>query len=87
MADLIGLTEDGLRHVVETVVSEVLDRTDERRAKINGRIGLTEPRAAAAIDVAPHVLRDCRLRDEIAATKVGKRWIYSREVLENFLNK
>ena len=42
------------------------------------RLGFTEPEAAAAIGVRSHVLRDARLRGNIPARRVGKRYIYSR---------
>jgi hypothetical protein len=48
-------------------------------------LGYTEGEAAAMIGVARHVLRDCRLRGEITARRVGKRFVYSRSTILRFL--
>jgi hypothetical protein len=42
-----------------------------------------EPR----LGVKPHVLRDCRLRGEIAARRVGSRFVYERASLIEWLRK
>lgn len=74
-----------LKPLIRAAVEEVLDRlhTDEKR--LADRLGYTEPEAAALIGVEPHVLRDCRLRGEIAGRLVGKRIVYSRQALLRFL--
>ena len=59
--------------------------TSQQEAGLPGRIGYTEPEAATLVGVRPHVLRDCRLRGEISARRVGRRLIYSRDELERFL--
>jgi hypothetical protein len=37
--------------------------------------------------VSWHCLRDCRLRGEIKASRVGRNWIYSRRDLAQFLEQ
>lgn len=74
-----------LRPLIATVVEITQDSIAQREAKLGDRIGYTEPEASAAIGVAPHVLRDCRLRGEISARKVGCRYVYSRQSLVRFL--
>ena len=51
------------------------------------RLAYTEQEAAQQMGIAQHVLRDARLRGEIVARKLGKRWLYSREVLIDFLRR
>ncbi len=74
-----------LAPLVRAVVAEVLAQTEADQAKLNGRLGYTEPEAAALLGVARHTLRDCRLRGEIQARMVGKRYVYSRDALLRFL--
>lgn len=76
-----------LKPIVETVVDEVLARAETALARAGDRLGYTEPEAAALIGVEPHVLRDCRLRGELHARKVGKRYVYERSVLVKFLRE
>ncbi len=78
--------EASLHPLVDAVVAAAIERLDDNRVKLNGRLGYTEPEAAALIGVQPHVLRDCRLRGEISAKKVGKRYIYGRSALEELLD-
>lgn len=83
----LDLDEKDLRPIVAAVVAETLDRMDFDRAKLNGRIGFTEPEAAGLLGVQSYVLRDARLRGEISARKVGRRFVYSRAALEKYLDK
>jgi hypothetical protein len=68
---------DDLRPIIERTVSETIAQLDAERRKVNGRLGYTEPEAAAALGIQRHALRDARLRGEIAASKIGKRIVYS----------
>ena len=43
----IQFDQDDLRPLVHLAVAEALDRMEEERAKLNGRLALTEPEAAA----------------------------------------
>jgi len=83
----LTLSEADLRPIVQAVVDEVLERTQAERAGFGGRLGFTEPEAAALLGVKPHVLRDARLRGEIVARRVGKRYLYSRAALLGFLRE
>jgi hypothetical protein len=75
-----------LRPVIAEAVRETIQQIQADDAKIGtGRLGYTEPEAAAALGVPTHVLRDCRLRHEISARKVGCRYVYARESLARFL--
>lgn len=76
---------EGLRPLIAAAVRETLDEIQASDAKLGDRLGHTEPEAAALLGVAPHVLRDCRLRGEISARRVGARYIYSRAALLEFL--
>jgi hypothetical protein len=76
-----------LRPVIAEIVRAVLDEIDADQAKLNGRLGYGESEAATLLGVERHVLRDCRLRGQIHARRIGKRVVYSRAALENFLQK
>jgi hypothetical protein len=75
---------DDLRPIVEAVVMETLQAMGDQQP--NSRLGYTESEAAEAIGVKNHVLRDARLRGEIKARKVGKRYVYAADELRRFLN-
>jgi hypothetical protein len=76
-----------LQPVVDAVVRATLDLIRDSEAKLTDRLGYLEPEAAAICGVERHVLRDCRLRGEIAARKIGKRIVYSRDALIRFLSE
>ena len=61
----IQFDQDDLRPLVHLAVAEALDRMEEERAKLKGRLALTEPEAAVLLGVKPYVLRDCRRRGEL----------------------
>jgi hypothetical protein len=73
--------------VIRQVITAVLDELRADEAKVDGRIGYTEPEAAALLGIERHALRDCRLRGEIEASKVGKRIVYERHELMAFLRR
>jgi excisionase family DNA binding protein len=80
--DLAGL----LREVVREAVREALaQHAAADSAVAGGRLAYPEAEAAALLGVQRHTLRDCRLRGEIAARRVGKRWVYSRDTLVRWL--
>lgn len=83
----IEFDEDALRPLVKLAVAEALDRLEEERAKLQGRLAFTEPEAAALLGVKAHVLRDCRRRGEIEGTKVGSKIVYARDELKKFLER
>jgi hypothetical protein len=74
---------EGTRQLIREVVGQVL-------AEINwpvGRVALDEAEAAAACGVSRHVLRDLRLAKRIAATRLGRRIVYTRAQLVDGLAK
>ena len=80
---------DSLKPLIAEAVRATLVEVDAKTAArncLNGKLGYTEQEAAALLSVAPHVLRDVRLRGEIHARKVGRRYVYSREALVQFLD-
>jgi len=78
---------DELRPLVQLAVAEALERMEEERAKLAGRLAYTEPEAAALLGVKPYVLRDCRRRGELDGAKVGSKIVYTRAELLGFLER
>ena len=87
MSVRIQFDPDDLRPLVALAVAEALDRMEEERAKFQGRLAFTEPEAAVLLGVKPHVLRDCRRRDELQGAKVGSKIVYTRADLIEFLER
>ena len=77
---------DVLQAFAKAVADELERRQLDGSSLPSGRIGFPEAEAAESIGVPRHVLRDCRLRGEIAARKVGRSYVYSRDALIDFLN-
>lgn len=71
---------DDLKPVIAEVVAELLERFGN-----DDRIGFTETEAAQLLGVARHVLRDERLKGRVRHGKVGRRVIYSRRQLLEFV--
>lgn len=76
-----------LRPLIVEAVRATLVEVQVEQEKLNGRIGYPEAEAAALLGVERHILRDCRLRREIAGRTIGRRVVYSREALVAFVNK
>ena len=68
-----------IREAVKAVLDEL--RADDAKIGSNDRIGFTEVEAAGLLGIQPYVLGDARRRGEIKATRVGKKFIYSRTAL------
>jgi len=83
----VKLSRDDIVPIVEAAVAATLERIEGDRAKLNGQLAYTEAQAAALLNVQRHVLRDCRLRGEIAGVKVGARIQYERGELLAFLER
>ena len=83
----IQFDRDALRPLVRLAVAEAMERLEEERAKLNGRLAYTEPEAAVLLGVKPHVLRDCRRRGELHGAKVGSKIVYTRADLLDFLER
>lgn len=81
----LQLDADDLRPLVRLVVQEVLAEVEADHAKLDGGLGYSEPEAAALLGIQRHALRDCRLRGEVRASKIGKRIVYPREALLSLL--
>ncbi len=76
-----------LRPVIEQVVAETVAQLGAEQSKFNGRIAYTEPEAAALLGVQAHVLRDLRRMGGIEASRLGKRIVYMRADLIEFLER
>jgi hypothetical protein len=77
---------EGLRPLIAEVVRAVMAELSPQAASPgNKRLAFNEPEAAAQLGVAPHVLRDARLRGEIKHTKVGGRIMYTQQQLLDYL--
>lgn len=74
-----------LKPVIHAAVVAVLEELQAKAGPLGDRLAFPEAEAAALLGVAPHVLRDCRLRGEIAGRLVGKKIVYSRDSLLRFL--
>lgn len=81
----ISFSEADLRPLIETIVAATLARLESEREGTGDRLAYTEPEAAALLGIRPHVLRDARLRGEIAASRVGKRLLYEKAELLRLL--
>ena len=81
----LQLEADDLRPLVRIVVTEVIERLEAGRAKLEGRLAYTEPEAL--LGVQPHVLGDARRRGEVVGTRVGKRILYERDQLLDLLKR
>jgi hypothetical protein len=76
-----------LRPLVEQVVIEAIERLEVARAQVGDRLAYDEHEAAALIGVRRHVLRDARLRGELVASRIGRRVIYRRDDIVQFLER
>jgi len=74
------------RAVIDDAITATLQRIEAQRGQ-DGRLGYTEAEAAALLGVRPYVLRDARLRGEVHARKIGKRYIYPRAELLRYLGE
>ena len=87
MALRLDFDVEELRPIVHLAVAEALNRMEEERAKLQGRLAFTEPEAAVLLGVKPHVLRDCRRRGELQGARVGSKTVYTRADLLEFLDR
>ena len=87
MSTKIQFDCEELRPLVKLAVAEVMDRLEEERAKLDGRLAFTEAEAAERLGVKPHVLRDCRRRGELRGAKVGSKIVYTRADLLEFVER
>jgi len=83
MPTTIQIDPTEFRQVLEDVVQEVLCLLDWPQ----GRLTLTEAEAAQCLGVPRHALRDARLAGQLHGHRVGKRVVYSRQDLMDFLER
>jgi len=83
----VSFDEADLRPLIEQIVSATFAQLQSDRAPFGDKLAFTEPEAAAILSLRPHVLRDCRLRGEIAGSRIGKRILYERNELLRFLQR
>lgn len=73
--------------VIQQIVTDTVRAVLHEDGRLNGRLGFTEREAASMLGIAKHVLRDCRLRGEIAGFRAGRGVCYSREELLRFMSE
>jgi len=79
---------DALRPIISETVRQTLEAMDGHNALLGTeRLGFGEAAASEILGVKRHVLRDARLRGEISAKLVGRKYIYSRQCLLSYLSK
>jgi hypothetical protein len=77
-----------LQPVIAAAVRAVLDQIEAANAKAGSKLAYTETAAAELLSIAPHTLRDLRLRGDFkGARKAGKRVVYPRSALLRFLSQ
>lgn len=83
----IFLSEAELRPLIQQVVTAALEQLDVQRQQFGTKLAYSEPEAAALLSIKPHVLRDARLRGELAGSRVGKSIRYERDEILRYLHK
>jgi hypothetical protein len=81
----ISLSPDDLADIAGAVSDELARRALIEAKLAPDRFGYTEREAADALGVAWYTLRNVRLAGQIAAKKIGKRYIYSRSALMSYV--
>jgi hypothetical protein len=84
---VISFDEAILVPLIQRVIVATLDRLDRDRQSIGDRLAYSEAEAAALLGIQRHVLRDARLRGEIAGCRIGKGIRYERDELLLFLRR
>ncbi len=79
--------ESALVPVIEKTVLETLNQVDADRSRLGDRLAFPEAEAARSLGVKPHILRDARLRGDISGTRIGRRVVYEREQLLEWLRR
>ena len=82
-----AFTESELQSLLDRAVALGIERYEETQAKLGDRLAFSEAEAAALLGVERHVLRDLRLRGEVAATRINRRVFYQRKSLIHLLDK
>ncbi len=84
---MISFDDAVLRPLIERIVATVLDRLQSDQEVLRDKLAYTEAEAAALLGIERHVLRDARLRGELAGSRVGKRILYERQELLGYLRR
>ncbi len=84
---MISFDDAVLRPLIERIVATVLDRLQDEQEVLRDKLAFTEAEAAALLGIERHVLRDARLRGELAGSRVGKRILYERQELLGYLRR
>jgi hypothetical protein len=72
--------------LLEMAAEVAVQRFARDQDLLRGKLAFTEPEAAALLSLAPHQLRDARLRGEITASVgPGRRILYQRQNLLDYL--
>ena len=83
----IEIDAEELRPLVEQVAAELAARRASGETDKTGRLAFTEAEAASLLGVQRHVLRDARLRGELAGSRVGRKILYERYELNAYLER
>ncbi len=84
---MISFDDVLLQPLIERVVATVLDRLQGEQDSLRDKLAYTEAEAAALLGIQRYVLRDARLRGELAGSRVGKRILYERQELLEYLRR
>lgn len=78
----IQLDREELKSIVNEVIAEIVGRFGD-----DDQLAYPEEQAAAKLGVAKHVLRDERLKGRINPGKSGRNWLYSRQMLLQYVER
>jgi hypothetical protein len=84
----VTLDAEALRPLIQQIVQEVMQAgATQPSALPSDRLAFPEREAARMLGVERHVLRDARLRGELTGRLCGKKILYSRDALLQFIGK
>jgi len=82
----LQLDDNALEPLVRRVAEEVIRHTQGENAQF-GKLAYGEAEAAALLSLAPHQLRDERLKGRVeASVGPGRKILYSRQQLLDYLS-
>jgi hypothetical protein len=74
-----------LKPIIAEAVRATLAEIQKAEVVMGDRLAFSEPEAAEKLGLAIHVLRDARLAGRIKAARCGRRVLYSRAALIDWL--
>lgn len=83
----LELDHADLKPLIRAVLVEVLAELDMRGLQKGDDAAIPEARAAEMLGVARHQLRDARRRGEITCSRIGKKVVYTKSELTQYLNR